>query len=44
MKRWRELKNKGKKNPKEKIDSMMFLGDYAYEFYMFNGQRGDNYL
>lgn len=22
----------------------MFLGDYAYEFYMFNGKRGDHYL
>lgn len=44
MKRWRELKKKGKKHAEEKIDMMMFLGDYAYEFFLFNGKRGDNYL
>ena len=44
MKRWRELKETGKKHPEKKIDSLMFLGDYAYEFYMFNGKRGDTYL
>ncbi|KAL4442884.1 hypothetical protein ABPG74_010773 [Tetrahymena malaccensis] len=44
MKRWKQLKQEGLKNKQQKIDSMIFLGDYAYEFYMFNGKRGDHYL
>lgn len=26
------------------FDAMVFLGDYAYEFYQDNGQKGDNYI
>ncbi|KAL4491387.1 hypothetical protein ABPG72_008043 [Tetrahymena utriculariae] len=44
MNRWRQLKKEGLRNKQEKIDFMLFLGDYAYEFYMFNGKRGDHYL
>jgi len=31
-------------NYKHQIDGLMFLGDYAYEFYQNNGTRGDTFL
>ncbi|KAL4497171.1 hypothetical protein ABPG72_019491 [Tetrahymena utriculariae] len=35
------LQNNTKSN---KFDAMIYLGDYAYEFYQQNGKKGDNYI
>ncbi|KAL4491388.1 hypothetical protein ABPG72_008044 [Tetrahymena utriculariae] len=39
-----QLKQKGEQSFNERIESFVFLGDYSYEFYQNNGQKGDQYL
>lgn len=44
MQRWTELKEAGNSHLEKKIDSLIFLGDDVYKFYIFNGKQGDTRL